>query len=166
MIFTEALSGRTVIELWRGGRRVDGEEQVVQEGASTSPATPTSLASSTTPPSQLLFASAGGEARAPAPSLAQSAVPKSSLQLTRKGERTRNFFFGALASPRSRGGGNEEGAAEAEAAREMSRRLRTETERERRSMLLHIFEAAHARARRRRRGSGRGGGGPESAHAL
>ena len=143
VIFTEASSGRTVIELWRGGRREDGEEQVVQEGASTSqkPApAPTGRATSTTP---LPMSAAVGEE-------AQAVIPNNSL--TRKGERTREFYFGGIHGSRS--GQDDEGAGH---AREVSRRLRTETERERRSKLRDIFEAAHSLRRRRRRDSGRGG---------
>ena len=141
VIYTEASSGRTVIELWKEGRRVDGEEQVVQEGASASattktPPAPASRATSTSTPLPL-------SARANA---VESAIPRRPL-LTRKGEGTREFYFGET----SRSGGGEDKAGGAESAREMSRRLRSETERERRSMLLDIFEAAHSRRRRRRR---------------
>ena len=136
-----------MIELWRGGRRVDGEEQVVQEGAGASPTTPTSRgATSTSHP----VSTAAGAAAAPSTAF----PPKSSslLSLTRKGERTREFYFAS-----SSRGGEDGGEGVAEAAREMSRRLRTETERERRSMLLDIFEAAHSRRRRWDSGRGRGG---------
>ena len=142
VIYTEASSGRTVIELWKEGRRVDGEEQVVQEGASASATTktPPAPASRATPTSTPLPVSARANA-------VESAIPRRPL-LTRKGEGTREFYFGET----SRSGGGEDGAAgAAESAREMSRRLRSETERERRSMLLDIFEAAHSRRRRRRR---------------
>ena len=143
VIYTEASSGRTVIELWKEGRRVDGEEQVVQEGAPASattktPPAPASRATSTSTPLPV-------SARANA---VESAIPRRPPLLTRKGEGTREFYFGET----SRSGGGEDGAGvAAESAREMSRRLRSETERERRSMLLDIFEAAHSRRRRRRR---------------
>ena len=142
VIYTEASSGRTVIELWKEGRRVDGEEQVVQEGAPASattktPPAPASRATSTSTPLPV-------SARANA---VESAIPRRPPLLTRKGEGTREFYFGET----SRSGGGEDKAGAAESAREMSRRLRSETERERRSMLLDIFEAAHSRRRRRRR---------------
>ena len=140
VIYTEASSGRTVIELWKEGRRVDGEEQVVQEGAPASattktPPAPASRATSTSTPLPV-------SARANA---VESAIPKRPL-LTRKGEGTREFYFGETI----RSGGGEDEAGAAESAREMIRRLRSETEREHRSMLLDIFEAAHSRRRRRR----------------
>ena len=131
-----------MIELWKEGRRVDGEEQVVQEGASASattktPPAPASRATSTSTPLPV-------SARANA---VESAIPRRPPLLTRKGEGTREFYFGET----SPSGGGEDEAGAAESAREMIRRLRSETEREHRSMLLDIFEAAHSRRRRRRR---------------